>query len=344
MAGFKDVDNTKIWTFYPAHGVSDIQKLQMTTQEGENVRVCAINGNFDDAQSAVKKIFSDSMYRDAMSRRGFLLSSANSINWGRLAPQVAYYFSAYCELVKNHEIELGQPINFVVPTGNFGNILAGYYAKIMGVPIHKLICASNENNVLTEFFRTGKYNANREFHVTASPSMDILVSSNLERLIFELLGRDGEAVAELMDMLKKTGFYAITESQVGELYENFWADCCDDVETAEAIAKTYREGNYVIDPHTATAVCVYDKYKEKTADTTKTVIVSTASPFKFADFVVEAIFGQKCFDSFESIKYLVENGDLSAPSHITQLNEKEIRFADVRDKEEIKSFVDEQFV
>ena len=288
LAGFADVKGTKIIVFYPKHGVSPIQEKQMVTQKGDNTYVVGIEGNFDDAQTGVKTMFGDSELAKELDANGFQFSSANSINIGRLVPQVVYYVYAYTRLLANNEIKNGDRINVVVPTGNFGNILAAYYAKNMGLPIAKLICASNENKVLFDFFKTGTYDRNREFVITSSPSMDILISSNLERLIYRIAGDDANANKELMDSLKKDGRYTITDDMRAKL-EDFYGNYASEAETAEAIKSIYYNTGYVIDTHTAVAASVYKKYVAETSDETKTVIASTASPFKFTRSVMDAI-------------------------------------------------------
>ena len=288
MAGFADVPGTKIIVFYPKHGVSPIQEKQMVTQKGANTYVVGITGNFDDAQTAVKKMFNDHEMAAELDQVGFQFSSANSINIGRLVPQIVYYVYAYATLVRDGKIKDGQEINVVVPTGNFGNILAAYYAKQMGLPIHKLICASNENRVLYDFFRTGTYDRKRDFILTTSPSMDILISSNLERLIYRLTGENAEKCAELMKSLSEGGEYTITEemkAQLGDFYGNF----CSEEETANTISEIYKDSNYVIDTHTAVAAGVYKKYVSETDDHLPTVIASTASPYKFTRSVMDAL-------------------------------------------------------
>ena len=288
MAGFADVPGTKIIVFYPKHGVSPIQEKQMVTQKGANTYVVGITGNFDDAQTAVKKMFNDHEMAAELDQAGFQFSSANSINIGRLVPQIVYYVYAYATLVRDGKIKDGQEINVVVPTGNFGNILAAYYAKQMGLPIHKLICASNENRVLYDFFRTGTYDRKRDFILTTSPSMDILISSNLERLIYRLTGENAEKCAELMKSLSEGGEYTITEemkAQLGDFYGNF----CSEEETANTISEIYKYSNYVIDTHTAVAAGVYKKYVSETDDHLPTVIASTASPYKFTRSVMDAL-------------------------------------------------------
>ncbi len=342
LEGFKDVDGTRIIVFYPCDGVSDIQKRQMVTQEGNNVDVAAVMGNFDDAQNGVKKIFTDTEYSDMLARNGFILSSANSINWGRLVPQIVYYFSAYANLLKNKEIKIGEKINFVVPTGNFGNILAGYYAKEMGLPVEKLICASNENNVLTDFIKTGKYDRNRQFKTTISPSMDILISSNLERLLFIATDGDDKQVTDWMQQLKENGAYEVSDSVKNKINATFYAGCCNDKETVDEIKKTNDENSYVMDTHTAVAKKVYEDYKKETNDTTKTVIVSTASPFKFADSVLSAIKGEITAENeFRMLDELSEASSLAIPKSLATLEEKPVIFTTTCEKDEMYDVVSE---
>ncbi len=329
LEGFKNVPGTSIQVFYPENGVSDMQKRQMTTQEGENVSVCAIHGNFDDAQTGVKKIFTDPRVNGLLDKNGMLFSSANSINWGRLLPQIVYYFSAYCDLMKTGEMDYeGEKVNIVVPTGNFGNILAAYYAMKMGLPVKKLICASNSNNVLTEFIRTGVYNRNRQFYTTISPSMDILVSSNLERLLYDLTGCDSEKVAGWMSELAANGQYRVDAETLQKIQAIFYAGYCDDKATKEEIRTMFHTENYLCDPHTAVAVNVYKQYTEQTQDReTPSVIVSTASPYKFADSVLNAVTGeQPSKDEFANIDTLSAVTGTTAPAPISSLKEKNIRF------------------
>ena len=340
LEGFKDVDGTRIIVFYPEKGVSDIQKRQMVTQEGNNVDVAAVVGNFDDAQSGVKKIFTDREYSDLLERNGFILSSANSINWGRLVPQIVYYFSAYANLLKNQEIKLGEKINFVVPTGNFGNILAGYYAMRMGLPVNKLICASNENNVLTDFIKTGVYDKERAFKTTISPSMDILISSNLERLLFIATDGDDKQVSAWMEELKENGKYTASKKVMDTITEVFVAGCCSDDETVAEIKKTEQEFGYVMDTHTAVAKKVYDDYKKETNDETKTVIVSTASPFKFADSVLSAIKDEiTSKNEFEMLDELSKSSNLAVPKPLATLINKPVIFTTTCEKEEMYDVV-----
>ena len=320
LAGFADVKGTKIIVFYPKHGVSPIQEKQMVTQKGDNTYVVGIEGNFDDAQTGVKTMFGDSELAKELDANGFQFSSANSINIGRLVPQVVYYVYAYTRLLANNEIKNGDRINVVVPTGNFGNILAAYYAKNMGLPIAKLICASNENKVLFDFFKTGTYDRNREFVLTSSPSMDILISSNLERLIYRIAGDDANANKELMDSLKKDGRYTITDDMKAKL-DDFYGNYASEAETAEVIKSIYYNTGYVIDTHTAVAASVYKKYVAETSDETKTVIASTASPFKFTRSVMDAIDKAKYdkMTDFELVDELSRIANVAVPQAIEVL-------------------------
>lgn len=342
LEGFKDVEGTKIQVFFPTGGVSKMQKKQMVTQEGANVGVTSVNGNFDDAQSGVKQIFGDDAFAEEMEKRGYLLSSANSINWGRLVPQIIYYISAYCDLVKADKIKAGDAVNVCVPTGNFGNILAAWYAKEMGLPIRKFICASNENNVLTDFIRTGVYDKNREFKATVSPSMDILISSNLERLLFDITGGDEGRVREWMQELQQTGRYEVPQVTKDKLKEYFFGGCCDDAGTKQTIADVWEQYHYLMDTHTAVGYNVYRQYVEETGDTTKTIVASTANPFKFCSSVLEAIQGtsEKEADEFAVGKKLSEITEQKIPSGLAQLKEKEERFTEICDKEAMKQVVD----
>ena len=321
LAGFADVKGTKIIVFYPKNGVSPVQEKQMVTQKGDNTYVVGIHGNFDQAQTGVKKMFQDKELAAQMDAAGFQFSSANSINIGRLVPQIAYYVYAYAKLYKKGEIAKDEKINVVVPTGNFGNILAAFYAKNMGIPIAKLICASNENKVLFDFFRTGTYDKNREFMLTSSPSMDILISSNLERLIYRIAGNDAAKNKELMAALTSDGSYAITE-EMKEQLADFYGNYTSEAETAKVIRDLYDKTGYVIDTHTAVAAGVYKKYKEETKDTeTKTVIASTASPFKFTRSVMDAIDKEK-YDSmtdFELVDELSRIGHDAVPKAIEEI-------------------------
>ena len=325
MAGFADVEGTQIIVFYPKNGVSPIQEKQMLTQKGANTHVVGIHGNFDQAQSAVKKMFNDTDLKKVMDDAGYQFSSANSINIGRLVPQIVYYVYAYAKLYANGDIAKDEKINVVVPTGNFGNILAAFYAKNMGLPIAKLICASNENKVLYDFFTTGEYNKNREFILTNSPSMDILISSNLERLIYRIAGNDATKNAGLMKELSETGKYTVTP-EMKEKLTDFYGNYTSEKETGEAIKKLYEDTGYVIDTHTAVAAGVYDKYKKETGDTkTKTVIASTASPFKFTRSVMEAIDPKYAsMGDFELVDELSKIANVKVPQAIEDIRSAKI--------------------
>ena len=322
LDGFHDVPGTKIMVYYPVDGVSPMQKLQMVTQEGRNVEVVAIRGNFDDAQSAVKRIFTDEDTRAALDKDGMMLSSANSINWGRLAPQIAYYVSAYCDMVAAGTIAQGDKINVCVPTGNFGNILAAYIAKKMGLPVNKFICASNRNDVLTDFLRTGVYDRNRPFHTTMSPSMDILVSSNLERLLFDLSGENDEEVRGYMDALAKTGKYEVSDAIRAALQEQYWGGYCDEAGTAATIARYERDYGYLIDTHTAVAADVLAQYRAATEDETLTVFASTASPYKFCNHVLTAIGQTPEGDGVELLEQLHSVSGVAIPRRLAALKGK----------------------
>lgn len=340
LEGFKDVEGTSIMVFYPEDGVSPMQKRQMKTQEGSNVGVCALKGNFDDCQNGVKAIFTDEDVKKQLDEKGMMFSSANSINWGRLVPQIVYYVSSYAELVKDGEIELGDKINIVVPTGNFGNILAAYYAKHMGVPVNKLICASNINNVLTDFINTGVYDRNRKFYATVSPSMDILISSNLERLLYLLTDRNDSVIKEWFGKLSAEGRYEVSDEIKAKISEEFFAGFCDDVQTKNTIHEIYEKYSYTCDTHTAVAVKVYEDYKKLTGDTTKTVIASTASPYKFSNAVLEAVQNEKSdLDEYDMIDKLAEFSKMPVPSALADLRNKPERFNDVIDKAEQKNYV-----
>ncbi len=339
LEGFKDVADTKVMVFYPHGGVSEAQRLQMVTQEGGNVVVCAVNGNFDDAQTGVKRIFADPDMAEKLAAKGYKLSSANSINFGRLLPQVVYYFWAYAQLIAQGRIKVGDKINFCVPTGNFGNILAAYYAYRMGLPINKLICASNENNVLTDFFHTGIYDANRKLKLSMSCSIDILVSSNLERLLFEMSGRDACA-AEWMRQLKSGGKYDVGSNAIAKVRDLFYADCCTEDDTNAYMKRIFERNGYVMDPHTAVAQCVYERYVEDTGDETVTLLDSTASPFKFPAHVLAAIKpGSDKRDEFLCAEALGKLANLSVPDAIAQLRSKPERFQQVCDIQDMSSQV-----
>lgn len=331
MAGFENVAGTKIIVFYPKDGVSSVQEKQMVTQTGDNTFVVGIRGNFDDAQTGVKKMFSDKALAALLAENGFQFSSANSINIGRLVPQIVYYVYAYAQLCADGTLSDGELMNVVVPTGNFGNILAAYYAKNMGLPINKLICASNENKVLYDFFVTGRYDRNRDFILTSSPSMDILISSNLERLIYKIAGEDSAENKAMMDKLTKDGVYNISEEMKAAL-SDFYGNFATEEETAETIRSVYENDGYVIDTHTAVADAVYRKYKAETGDTTKTIIASTASPYKFAGSVMPAI--DKKYEGMEDFALLDELGRISGvgePKAVTEIRTAPVRHTTVCD-------------
>lgn len=334
LEGFANVPNTEIVVFYPVDGVSEVQKRQMVTQEGNNTHVIAIKGNFDDAQSGVKKIFNNTQFNDELNEDGFMLSSANSINIGRLVPQIAYYVYSYVKLIENGTIKEGEKINVVVPTGNFGNILAAYYAAQMGIPINKFICASNKNNVLTDFINTGVYDINRDFYVTNSPSMDILISSNLERLLYHISGNDSEIIADLMNKLENEKRYELPDN-MKEKMDCFEAGFADEIETLSTIKALYESEDYLIDTHTAVAYHVYLKYRQKTGDDTPTVIASTASPYKFANNVITAVSKDTEGTEFELVKKLNEKTNVSIPNGLKDLDQKEVLHHTVIEKEEM---------
>lgn len=324
LEGFKDVEGTEIVVLYPAKGVSALQKLQMQVSEGENVHVIGISGNFDEAQTLVKNIFNSKEANEKFNKLGYSLSSANSINWGRLVPQIVYYISAYLDMLGCDEIKWGEKINVVVPTGNFGNILAAYYAMKMGLPIKKLIVASNSNNVLTDFFNDGKYDANRTFHKTISPSMDILVSSNLERLLFEFAGRDPKTVKKWMEELKTKGEYTIDKAELAKKLPEFVGYMSSEEDTKDGILAFYDMTDYVLDPHTAVAVNACYDYQYDTNDKTKTLVVSTASPYKFSKDVFEIITGKKEPNAINAMKRLYDYVLIDVPSNLLELDMMEI--------------------
>lgn len=339
LSGFADVQGTRIVVFYPKNGVSPIQEKQMITQKGDNTYVVGIHGNFDDAQTGVKNIFGDKELADMMDAKGFQFSSANSINIGRLVPQIVYYVYAYVKLLKEEKIKSGEKINVVVPTGNFGNILAAFYAKNMGLPIEKLICASNENKVLYDFFQSGTYDRNREFVLTTSPSMDILISSNLERLIYRIAGNDAEKTCELMKALSQGGAYTITEEMKEQLHD-FYGNYAGEEETAKTIKELYEKTGYVIDTHTAVASCVYKKYLEETKDEKPTVIASTASPYKFTRSVMNAIDDKyDAMGDFELIDKLCEISGVEVPRAIEEIRTAPVLHDHVCDKTQMKQTV-----
>lgn len=334
LVGFQDVPGVKICVFYPHGGVSQVQRAQMVTQEGGNVAVCAVEGNFDDAQTGVKNIFTANKGKALP----FRLSSANSINIGRLAPQVMYYFRAYADLLNRGEIALGDKVNFSVPTGNFGDILAGYLAKQLGLPVGTLICASNANNVLTDFIRTGTYDRRRPLLKTTSPSMDILVSSNLERLLY-MLSSDTKLVASLMEDLKVKGVYTVPEDMKAKIQSEFWADCCDDEGAAAVMAKVYKEMNYLCDPHTASGFAAAESYRKATGDEAAMVVLSTASPYKFPVAVLEAIGGDTAGDEFTLMERLSSMTGVAIPKNLSGLRGKPERHLSVIAKEKMSDFV-----
>ena len=339
LAGFADVKGTKIIVFYPKNGVSPIQEKQMVTQKGDNAFVVGITGNFDDAQTGVKQMFNDKELAKVLDAAGFQFSSANSINIGRLVPQVVYYIYAYAQLLKEGTIEKGEKINVVVPTGNFGNILAAYFAKNMGVPIAKLICASNENKVLYDFFRTGIYDKNREFVLTSSPSMDILISSNLERLIYMMAGADADKNAALMNSLSTEGKYEI-DSDMKSGMTDFYGNYASEQETADTIKALYEKTGYVIDTHTAVAAAVLDKYKKETGDNTKAIVASTASPFKFTRSVMNAIDNKyEAMEDFALADELSRIAKVAVPNAIEEIRTAPVLHDTVCEKEDMKAVV-----
>ena len=339
LEGFKDIDGIKILTFFPEDGVSPMQKLQMTTQEGDNVGVVAVKGNFDNCQTGVKEIFQDKDFESEIGKEGYVFSSANSINLGRLLPQIVYYFSTYSDLVSDGEIEMGETINFSVPTGNFGNILAGYYAKEMGLPVGKFICASNSNNVLTDFFIDGKYDANREFFKTMSPSMDILISSNLERLLFLASGGNSDSIKARMDQLKETGVFETTAEERAFFNTHFYASCATEEDTARTIALFYDEYGYALDPHTAVGVFSQDEYVVDENDFDNVVVISTASPYKFSHDVLRAMKAKVSDDPFKNAKTLRNKTAVEIPTNIANLEFEDVIFTDVFEVSEMKKAV-----
>ena len=339
LAGFQNVPGTKIAVFYPEEGVSPMQKRQMTTQEGENVSVCAVKGNFDDAQSAVKRIFTDKALHEKMAENGKMFSSANSITGGRLVPQVVYYIAAYAQMIADGTIQPGDQINVCVPTGNFGNILAAYYAKKMGLPIGRLICASNRNKVLTDFIRTGTYDKNRDFYTTISPSMDILISSNLERLLFDLYDEDDAAVRALYASLAETGSFTVSGEVKEKLQSLFWGDFCDDDATEATIRAAFEEDSYLCDTHTAVAVHAAMHYRRETGDNTRLVVASTANPYKFAASVLGAVYDELPEDEYEQIGTLERLSGLCVPKSLAELKDKPVRFTRSIEREAIEEEV-----
>ena len=338
LEGFCDVEGTRIVVFYPKDGVSRVQQLQMTTQKGQNVSVCAVEGNFDDCQTGVKKIFADTDFAAQLTSNKKMLSSANSINWGRLVPQVVYYISAYCNLVSTGRIQNGDPINVCVPTGNFGNILSGLFAKKMGLPIGKFLCASNVNNVLSDFIKTGVYDRNRDFKTTISPSMDILISSNVERLLYLLSDGDTDFVAACMNELASTGKYTLPPAYLATLQELFYGSFADDSVTKSTIAAAYDKYSYLSDTHTAVAFDTLETYRKETGDKTPTVILSTASPYKFADSVLSALGGNA--EGLSALAELSERTSTTCPKPLCGLDKAEERFSGFVPKGEMRSFVE----
>ncbi|MBQ8341658.1 MAG: threonine synthase [Clostridia bacterium] len=327
LEGYKDVDRVKMAVFYPVDGVSRVQKLQMQTQTGDNVYVCAIRGNFVDAQTGVKKIFSDKNAVAEMKDKGYIFSSANSINWGRLAPQIVYYVSAYCDLLNKGTIKMGDKINVTVPTGNFGNILAAYIAKCMGLPLDRLVCASNQNNILTDFLNTGTYDRNRAFHLTMSPSMDILISSNLERLVYFAAGT--ERTAAYMRSLNETGAYTVDADVKAAIDESFCGFYASEEQTAATIRSTMEKYGYLADTHTAVALCAAEQYIEKTGDKRPMIVASTASPYKFANDVYVSLYGEKPADPLAALDRLSERSGTEIPYPLRGIGERTVRFTDV---------------
>lgn len=343
MAGFADVAGTEVIVFYPYGGVSTVQQLQMTTQRGENVHAVAVEGNFDDAQTGVKMLFGKKELEQALEEHGCAFSSANSINWGRLVPQIVYYFSAYADAIKAGRIKNGDPVNFSVPTGNFGDILAGYYASLMGLPVNKFICASNTNNVLTDFINTGTYDRNRKFYRTISPSMDILVSSNLERLLYEKSGHNSAKICEWMKDLAEKGSYSVGNEMQNLILTDFFGTWVDEIETKETIGDVFNNYGYVMDPHTAVAYKALEKYRLMTSDPTYTIVLSTASPFKFNDVVLSAIapdkYEGKTLDPFEAMKVLSEISKLEIPPSMKELPELPVKKSDIVEPEGMEAEV-----
>ena len=334
LEGYKNIPGVKILVFYPDSGTSEIQRLQMVTQQGDNVGVYAVKGNFDDAQTGVKRVFADKQLAAELAKKDVRLSSANSINWGRLVPQIVYYFAAYGRLVRNHEIEMGQPVDFCVPTGNFGDILAGYYAKQMGLPVGKLVCASNRNNVLTEFFETGTYNARREFFKTTSPSMDILVSSNLERLLYHITGSDAQVAAWMADLAEK-GSYTVNSTTLETIRADFAAGCASDEEVAQEIKAIYQKVGYLCDPHTAVAFKVAREYQAASQSHNPMVVLSTASPYKFPRDVRTALGAEAPQSDVAAMDGLKALTNVPVPNSLAALRGQQERFNQVIEPSQI---------
>lgn len=341
LEGFRDVPGTSIKVFYPLDGVSAIQQQQMLSQEGKNVKVVGIHGNFDDAQSAVKKAFVDQQLKEVSDKHNVFLSSANSINIGRLIPQVVYYFHSYFELVRNNEIKLGDKINFAIPSGNFGNCLAGWFAKNMGLPVNKFIVASNKNNILTDFFNTGKYNSNREFYKTNAPAMDILVSSNLERLVWFMTGKDGAKVAKFYEQLASTGVYEVDEPTFNTIKEQFSAGYLTEQQVLDTIKDCYEDNGYLLDTHTACCYGVVKQYQKETGDNTKIVMLSTASPYKFPESVYQALYNEE-LDVYDAIEKLEEKTNVAIPKSLEGIKERPILHTQTIDKTQIIDFIKDE--
>ncbi len=337
LEGYRDIDGVKIMVFYPVDGVSHVQKLQMATQTGSNVNVCAIEGNFDDAQTGVKEIFGDAEMAKKLDAKGYVFSSANSINWGRLAPQIVYYVSAYCDLLNAGKCKFGDKFNVCVPTGNFGNIFAGYIAKLMGLPVNRFICASNTNNILTDFLRTGTYDRNRDFHLTMSPSMDILISSNLERLLYFAAG--SERTAAYMKSLKETGKYTVDADVLAEIQKNFVGYYASEEQTAETIRSIYNECNYLADTHTAVAIYAAEQYLADTKESLPLVVDSTASPYKFANNVYRSLAGKDPESDLAALDQLTELTGVEIPYPLVGLAKRPVNFTMVRDRTEMAQAV-----
>lgn len=339
LEGFKDVNGTNIVVFYPQEGVSEVQKMQMCTQEGSNTHVCAIRGNFDDAQAGVKGIFANEALIKELRHKNIIISSANSINVGRLVPQIVYYFYAYMKLVEMGEIEIWDKVNFSVPTGNFGNILAGYYAKCLGLPVNKLLCGSNENNVLYDFINTGIYDKNRMFYKTISPSMDILVSSNLERLLYYVCGKNNDEVNKLMMELKEKGTYKISADMMKKIQKEFYAGCVFEDEAKKTIKHVYEKYNYVMDTHTAVAYKTMSMYKREENDDAVCIVLSTASPYKFSKSVYESLYGETDMNEFEIMEMLSERTNVSIPDGLKGLNKKNVCHTAVCGADEMENYI-----
>jgi len=342
LEGFRDVEGTRIVVFYPAQGVSQIQRLQMITQAGENVNVAGVEGNFDDAQNGVKRIFGDQDFVELLAKNNMKMSSANSINWGRLLPQIVYYLSAYADLLQQGRLEYGEEVNIVVPTGNFGNILGAYYAREMGLPVNRLICAANANNILTDFINSGVYDRNRPFYKTISPSMDILISSNLERLLAEVSEHDYQQVSDWMKQLASNGRYGVNDLVRDKIQALFWSDFANDEQTIDTVRKTWDQYQYLVDTHTAVALHVYERYQQKTGDTRTAIVASTASPFKFGSSVAEAILPEPIRagkNEFSLMSFLSEWTGYDIPKGIRDLDKRPVLHQDTTSPAEMRNTV-----